>query len=613
MEDFIGVLSHDIRDTSLEDLNIKHQLTLVMNSEENNHFGCLVAVKYDREQLFTSDDGRYTIALAGKIYNVTELKQSLIELGYQFKTNHPCEVLWILFSTKGVTCFRELQGMYAILILDHVEQKLYGARDPFGMKQLYYYDHEQIFILSTAKEDLLNVCGQRELNMSALQQYLTFQYVPDPQTIDKDIFKVKPGHFIVKELKKEVESVPFFHVHFQPQRKSRSKLLLEVREALIDSVAQHVRNEKSIGSFLSGGIDSSIIAAIAKQFVPNLKTFSVAFDVDGYSELDEAKKTAEWLGLDNISYVITADQYVKELPKIMKHLPDPFADPSCVPLYFAASLAQNHVNTVLSGEGADELFGGYHIYREYQSLMIFKFLPTFMKQMLYKLAEMIPDGIKGKSFLKRGTTPLKDRYVGNAKIFEEQEKIKLFKKYCPTIHFQGITKDLYHMIDHDHPVQQMQFIDLHTWLPGNILYKAYAMSRAHHLEVRMPFLSEKVYEVARKIPVQDKITKGTTKYILREAFRGYLPEEALYRKKLGFPVPIAQWLKTDLYDWARTLITTSETDDMFNKQHLLTLLDHHALNKKDYGRKIWTVLMFMLWHQVHMEQEVDYIQIQQTE
>jgi len=362
-----------------------------------------------------------------------------------------------------------------------------------------------------------------------------------------------------------------------------------------------MQSDVPLGSFLSGGIDSTIIAAMAKQFNPNIKTFSVGFEREGYSEIDIAKQSAEKVGVDNISYVISPEEYIEQLPNIMWHMDDPLADPACIPLYFVAREAKKHVKVVLSGEGADELFGGYTIYREPKSLKYFQRLPHGLLQAINRLGAILPEGMKGKSFLERGTTPLRSRYIGNAKIFEEAEKVKFMNHYHSAHAYQSRTAQLYNEVSEENPVQQMQYIDIHTWLTGDILLKADKMSMAHSLELRVPFLDKEVFEVAKKISADKKIADGTTKAILRKAVKNIVPDHIVDRKKLGFPVPIKHWLKNELYFWAKDLIAESNTEHYINKDYIQKLLEKHVLGKADNSRKIWTVLMFMLWHQIFIE------------
>ena len=552
------------------------------------------------------ENERYWIIFNGEIYNYVELREELLAEGITFATSSDTEVIIALYSHLKEKAVEKLRGMFAFVIWDKVEKTLYGARDPFGIKPFFYFDDGEKTFFASEKKSILLALQNDVLNYDSLQYYLTYQFVPEPYTMSEGISKLEPGHYFTKKMGSEMEIKRYWKAHFHPVRKSESDFVKEIKDVLFDSVKIHMRSDVPVGSFLSGGIDSSIIASIAKEFHPAIKTFSVGFDHNGFSEIDVAKETADKLGVENISYIITPEEYMNEVPKIMWHMDDPLADPACVPLYFVAREARKHVTVVLSGEGADELFGGYNIYREPQSLEVFNKIPQVGKAFLRLLAKMMPEGMRGKSFLERGLTPLEERYIGNAKMFSELEKSDLLNTYNKGLDFTNITKPLYKESEGYDPVDRMQYIDIHTWMRGDILLKADKMTMAHSLELRVPFLDKAVFEVASKIPTSLKTANGTTKYVLRKAAEGIVPEHVLNRKKLGFPVPIRHWLKAEMNEWAKTIIRESDTDYLLNKKYVLQLLEDHCQGKADNSRKIWTVLMFMVWHQVYVEKKYSF-------
>ncbi|HYK73056.1 MAG TPA: asparagine synthase (glutamine-hydrolyzing) [Pseudoneobacillus sp.] len=557
-------------------------------------------------QPLTYENERYWILFNGEIYNYLELREELVKEGLAFATHSDTEVILALYSNLKEKAVEKLRGMFAFLIWDKQEQTLFGARDPFGIKPLFFYQDEERTFFGSEKKSILLALENTELNKDALQYYLTYQFVPEPYSMTEGIQKLEPGHYFTKKIGSKMEIKRYWRASFHPIQKSESDFIKEIKDVLFDSVKMHMRSDVPVGSFLSGGIDSSIIASIAKEFHPAIKTFSVGFDHNGFSEIDVAKETAEKLGVENISYVISPQEYMNEIPKIMWHMDDPLADPACVPLYFVAREARKHVTVVLSGEGADELFGGYNIYREPQSLEVFNKIPRVGKAVLKGIANVLPEGTKGKSFIERGVTPMELRYIGNAKMFTEEEKRHLLKGYREGLNYTDITKPLYAESQGYDPVDRMQFIDIHTWMRGDILLKADKMTMAHSLELRVPFLDKVVFDVASKIPTSLKTANGTTKYILRKAAEGIVPDHVLNRKKLGFPVPIRHWLKNEMNDWAKKIIRESNTDHLINKSYLLKLLEDHCQNKADNSRKIWTVLMFMVWHQVYVEKVYDF-------
>ena len=547
------------------------------------------------------ENERYWIIFNGEVYNYVELREELLTEGLTFATSSDTEVIIALYSHLKEKAVEKLRGMFSFVIWDKQEQNLYGARDPFGIKPFFYFeDGERTFFASEKKSILLGLEND-VLNYDSLQHYLTYQFVPEPNTMSDGIKKLEPGHYFTKKIGSPMEIKRYWKAHFKPVQKSEPDFIKEIKDVLFDSVKMHMRSDVPVGSFLSGGIDSSIIASIAKEYHPAIKTFSVGFEHNGFSEIDVAKETAEKLGVENISYVISPQEYMNEIPKIMWHMDDPLADPACVPLYFVAREARKHVTVVLSGEGADELFGGYNIYHEPQSLEVFNKIPRAGKVLLKGIAGMMPEGMRGKSFIERGVTPMEERYIGNAKMFTEIEKRELLNVYREGLDYTDITKPLYAESRGYDPVDRMQYIDIHTWMRGDILLKADKMTMAHSLELRVPFLDKAVFEVASKIPTSLKTVHGTTKYILRKAAEGVVPAHVLDRKKLGFPVPIRHWLKDEMNEWAKNIIRESNTEHLINKSYVLQLLEDHCQGKADNSRKIWTVLMFMVWHQVYVE------------
>lgn len=561
----------------------------------------LYQIKNEVNEEIYDQDERYRVVFNGEIYNTVELRGQLGDIAESISTTSVMELLLALFKRDQTEMFKQLRGKFAVLICDKQEDVVYGARDHFGIKSLYIYETEESTYFSSNKESLCSLIDDERINLEALQHYFSFQFVPDPFTLTEGIKQVQPGHYFIKKQGVEMSHHRYWHANFHPVLSDENQVKKKIRDVLYESVNTQMSGELTIGSLLSGGIDSSIIVAIAREINPNLITFSVGFDQDGYSEVNLAKETAAKLNVENISYLISPEEYVGKLTDIIWHMKVPLADPSCIPLYFAAREASKHVEAVLSGEGADELFGGYNIYHEPNSLKLFQWIPTPVKKLLGRVTEIMPEGVKGKSFIERGITPLNERYIGNAKIFEEREKQQLLKLYNSAHPYQSVTEKFYDQVKGQHPVNQMQYIDMHTWLPGDILLKADKMTGAHGVKLRTPFLDPDVFHVASQLSLDMKLSRTTTKRVLREAFRGIVPDDVVDRRKLGFPVPIRHWLKNELYDWAKMLISESATDHLLHKDYVLNLLDLHCKDKHDYSREIWTVLIFMLWHQVFVE------------
>jgi len=555
----------------------------------------------DEESFFEND--QLAIFFQGECYN----KEHLME---KAEINQPSAsisfIVGSLYTKYDSKAFSYIRGKFSVVVWDKNTQALSIARDHFGVKTIFYKELNSGILFAPNKKAITSLIENEQINDTALQHYLSFQYVPEPMTLTKGIQMVEPATILQKKLGGSQEITKYWQSTFNPILKEKNEWIDKIRETMFESVQRHMQGDIQIGSFLSGGIDSTLVVSIAKQLKPDIKTFSVGFAREGFSEVGLAEETADALQLENISYTISPEEYVEKLPEIMWHLDDPLADPSCVPLYFVGREAKKHVDYALSGEGSDELFGGYNIYREPNALKPFDYIPRPVKDLLASIAHSLPEQTRGKSFLERGTTPLKERYIGNAKMFEEVEKEAILKNYDPSIPYTQITAPLYEAVKDEPLVTQMQYIDINTWLRGDILLKAEKMSGANNLEIRMPFLDKEVFNLASSIPIDLKIANGTTKQILREASRGIIPDNVLDRKKLGFPVPIRHWLKRELKSWAIELIEESETDHILHKDYVLGLLHSHCTDKGDYSRKIWTLLMFMLWHQIFVEKKYDF-------
>src|SRR5699024_3971362 len=374
-------------------------------------------------------------------------------------------------------------------------------------------------------------------------------------------------------------------------------------EVMRDSVSKHMVADPNItvGAFLSGGIDSTAIAALAKEHNPNLVTFTTGFERSGYSEVDVAAESAEAIGVQHVVRTVSATEMMEALPAIVWYLDDPVADPALVPLWFIAREARKHVKAVLSGEGSDELFGGYTIYREPLSLAPFEKIPGGIRRLLGRAATRIPERTRCKDLLLRGSVPLEERYYGNARNFRRDQLQQVMRKFSDEIGHTDVTAAWYRRSQGWDPVARMQHIDLFTWLRGDILVKADKVTMANSLELRVPFLDSEVFRVASQLPVDQKLANRTTKYALRQALSRIVPEHVLNRAKLGFPVPIRHWLRDEMYEWARDIIAASRTDELLDKQVILGLLQEHKAGTQDHSRRIWALLVFMLWHGIFIE------------
>ena len=562
-----------------------------------------IAFGFDRLSIIDLEGGNQpfkkenrTIVFNGEIYNHKELRTELRKSN-KFITNSDTEVLLTSYINYGEKCLDKLRGMFTFIIYDEVRNIIFGARDHFGIKPLYYINNEEFIAFSSEYKALIKLIDKVNVDEAVLQNYLSFQYTPNYNTIINGIKEVPNGtYFTIKNGK--IEFRKYNSVKFN----NKDITSENIYDIINDSVKHHMIANVEVGTFLSGGIDSTIITALAAKINPKIKSFSIGFDVEGYNELNVAKRTAEYLGIENISINVSEQDYIKALPKVAYYMDDPLADPSCVGIYLLSEKARKYVKVVLSGEGSDELFGGYNIYKEYYSIKPFSYLPEVIKCEVNKIAKSLPD-IKGKNYLLRGTTKLKDRYIGNAKIFTNEEVKNLIYKYDENNTYSNVLSSLYEECDNNNydNVTTMQYIDINTWLEGDILLKADKMSMAHSLELRVPFLDKEVLRCAEGLTLSQKVSRNNTKILLREAFKNIVPPYIKDKKKLGFPTPIRVWLKSDLGKYVRKVINNAEVDKLINKKYVINLLDEHIQGKKDNSRKVWTVFMFCLWYEIYIE------------
>ena len=548
-------------------------------------------------QPFSKDDK--IIIFNGEIYNYQSIKDDLISKGHSFSTKSDTEVLLTSYINDGKDCMSKLNGMFTFLIYDQKTHQMFGAADHFGIKPLYYIENNDFVAFASEYKALLPLLETKTVDTLALQSYLSFQFVPMGKTMIQEVKKVPVGCYF-EFIDGKLSFNPYHILDYKESEVSKE----DVYNVIEDSVKRHMIADVEVGTFLSGGIDSSIIATLASKIKPGIKSFTVGFDVEGYSELDVAKKTAESIGIENIHHIITEQEYIQALPDIVAKLDDPMADPSAPGIYFLSKEAVKQVKVVMSGEGSDEFFGGYNIYKEYHDLKLLLILPKILKKIIHNVVKVLPY-FKGKNSILRGTTPLRERYIGNAKIFENNQVKDILKTYDSNYTYQKVVEPLYDHCEkqgYDY-VTTMQYIDMNTWLQGDILIKGDKMSMANSIELRVPFLDKEVMSVASKLKLKQKVTKKNTKVLLREAFDGKIPNHVVEKKKLGFPTPIRVWLRQDLGKVVEKTICEAQVDEYINKDYILNLLKEHIQNGKDHSRKIWVAFIFCLWHQITIEEK----------
>ena len=563
-----------------------------------------------------SDDGTVGIVYNGELYNYREIDAELAAAGRPPRSSSDTDTIIRLYQEVGRDdlpgMLRRLRGMFGFCIYDASRQQLILARDPFGIKPLYVRlddtpdgQHVAAFA-SEIKSLLVDPDVTPEVDMEAVVNYLSFQFNPLPQTFFRGIARLDPGHVAVVDLAHPVFAPQrYWRYEFAPDRDDESALIDEVRSVLEDSVEHHLIADVPVGAFLSGGVDSAITVTLVQEQrqalgLEPVKTFTVGFDA--VSEHAEAREVADRLGTDHHEIHVDLSDYLGVLPDIAWYFDEPVADPSAVSLYFVARAAREHVTVVLSGEGADELFGGYRIYREPIDLDRIRKLPKPLRRLAGRLGRSSAS-FPGRNYLRRATTPFADRYIGNAYVFRPDEVGRLLKDKRHATHVRpaDVLAATYPGFDDLPESRRMQLVDMNFWLRGDILAKADRMTMAHSLELRVPYLDIDVAAVSARIPDHLKYRDGTTKWLLRRAFRGRIPEKTEQRAKLGFPPPFRHWLAEDPDAVLAPIRRSAFLASILDMEVVEGLARSHATGESDASRKIFVLLMLALWHEAFFE------------
>ena len=572
---------------------------------EGSYFGSGVALGHRRlsiidlaggAQPMFNEDKNLAVVFNGEIYNFMELRAQLVEAGHTFSTDHSdTEVLLHGYEEWGEGMLAKLRGMFAFAIWNAAEQTLFCARDHFGIKPFYYYltDEGELLFGSEIKSFLAHPGFKKELNQSQLELYLSYQYSPGEDTFFKGVKKLLPAHSLLWKAG-QVDVKRYWEPRFEPEQgKSLSDWESRVEEVMRQSVAAHKISDVEVGSFLSSGVDSSYMAYLAHVD----KTFTVGFANKQYDETDYAAEFSKFMGVKNYAYRIEPEEYWENLPRIQYHMDEPLADAASVALYFVNREAAKQVKVCLSGEGADEFFGGYNIYKEPFTVSWYDHIPLPIRRAIGAVAEQLPP-VHGVNFLVRRSRPLEERYIGNTNLMGERRKKQLLKHYTGGKKPTDLSRPYFKKTAGQDPVTRMQYTDLHLWMVGDILLKADKMSMANSLELRVPFLDKEVFEVARHIPVECRADAEHTKMALRGAAARSIPEKTADKKKLGFPVPVRAWLREEKYAAiVREKFESESAEKFFNTRELTKMLDQHMSEKRDNWRQIWCVFMFLTWYE----------------
>lgn len=552
------------------------------------------------DQPIYSPDGRLAIVFNGEIYNYRELRDGLIKNhNHTFKTDSDTEVLLHTYMEYGEKTASMLRGMFAFVIYDKESKSLYGARDYFGIKPFYYGEVNNTFFFgSEIKGFLPHPMFKKEIEPEIVGLFLEFQYSPLPQTIFKNIYKLTPGSYFRYDRENGFRETKYYDFSFESKNRSMEDAVRLIDDTVKSSVEYHKISDVEVGSFLSGGVDSSYTASVAR---PD-KTFSVGFETSGFDETDFAKELCRELNMKNRKKEISPDEFFAALPKVQYYSDEPHANLSAVPLYYLSELAAKEVKVVLSGEGADELFGGYDWYIEGKASMRYRRLPLSFRKGMAKLMSPLPDG-KIRRFFTENAKTVEDTYIGQAFIMNDSEANDILTdKYKLNMSYKDVTKPYYDKVKGESDLRKKMFLDMNLWLPGDILLKADKMTMAHSLELRVPYLDRVVFEVARTLTEKQEVCGRHTKVAFRKAALSHIPISWAERKKLGFLVPFRVWLTEEKY-----YLTVKETfsrdfvSEFFDKEKINRLLDDHFAKKANNARKIYTIYSFLLWYEQYFD------------
>jgi len=550
-----------------------------------------------------NEDKTLCVFFNGEIYNYQDIRKDLIEKKHTFTTNSDTEVLVHGYEEYGVELFSKLRGMYAFVIYDIKNQVLIGARDHFGIKPFYYYNDNQTFMFgSEIKSFLSHPNFKKELNEDVLKLYLCYGTNHMQECFFKYTYKLRPGcYFIYKDGKLTIEQ--YHKLKYEKQEDTYENYQTLVKETLEASIKAHQISDVEIGSYLSGGVDSSYVVASAK---PD-KTFTVGFDQQGFSEVDYAKDLSKIFGVNNYSKLISGDEFFDILPTVQYHCDEPSANVSTVPLYYLSKLAREQVKVVLSGEGADEMFGGYNEYNVSAKEQRYLSLPLAIRKMISTIIKPLPH-FPGKNTLIKYGNNLERRYYNKTEMFSEKEANRILQeKYQNNRSPFDLCKPFYDEVkDIKDEVLKKMYIDINFWLPNDILLKADKMSMANSVELRVPLLDVEVWKLSKKLPTKYMVRNGQTKEIFRSIAKEKLPEEWSKRRKLGFPVPFGKWVKEEkYYNRIKEIFNSDYAKKIFDVDYINNLLEEHHNGNAANGKKIYVIYVFLIWYKRFFIDEVN--------
>lgn len=548
-----------------------------------------------------NEDKTLVLTFNGEIYNYKELRKALVEKGHTFRTESDSEVLVHAFEQWGEDMLAKLRGMFGFAIYNTVDHSIFIARDFFGIKPMHYTRIGGDFVYASEIKSILeHPKFVKRFNTKALDTYLSFQYAVPPETFFEDVYCLLPGHYLWYK-DGDVEITRYFEPRFKPDEEmTEEEAVDKIEKVFENSVNAHKIADVEVGCFLSSGVDSSYVST----YFADQKTFTVGFDFgEKYNEISWAKELSEKIGVEHHTHLISSEEFWDAVPTVQYHMDQPLADPSCVALYFVSRLASRYVKVVLSGEGADELFGGYTCYNDPRVFRMYqKIVPHCIRKALRAIARKLPD-IKGRDYIIRACDPLEERYIGNAYMYDLKQKRSILKDPSIATDPKKYTRKHYYRCRKYDDVTKMQYLDINMWMVGDILLKADRMSMANSLELRVPFLDKEVFKVASSLPSVLRCNKSNTKYAMRKAAARHMPETTAEKEKLGFPVPTRVWLRDEkYYNVVKKKFQGKTAEKFFNTEALVSWLDEHFSGKEDNSRRVWTVYVFLVWYDIYFDE-----------
>lgn len=543
-----------------------------------------------------NEDKSILVVFNGEIYNYQSLREELEKKEHRFTTNTDTEVLIHGYEEWGYELVSRLRGMFAFCIYDTKNKKLFIVRDHFGVKPLYYYHNDKVFLFSSEiKSFLVHPDFKKSLNKEMLGAYLTFSFTPGNRTFFEGVYKLEPGHYMMYDLKENTYQVDrYFKLDFANTEKSYETMVDEISTVMKDSVKHHLISDVEVGSFLSSGIDSSYLVSLAR---PD-KTYTVGYENRKYSEIEYAKDLTDRLGIQNISSQISKEDYMKAINDVYYHMDEPTTDACSIAVYFLSKLASKDVKVVLSGEGADEFFGGYNSYDDHP----YTKLPLWIRKIVAGICKILPKNRYTRYLMRRGLS-LEEGYVSINRNFYDDELDDVLK-YKGYLKNKEIVKGTYLEYKNENELNKKLAIDIRYWLADNILLIVDKMTMAFSIESRVPFTDVEVFKLASKLPKEYKVRNKMTKAALRDAAKKDIPNESYKKKKLGFPVPIREWIKDDdFYEEIKRTFELEIASELFKKDAIMKLLDDHKNGVRDNYRKVWAIYSFLKWYEVFFLEE----------